>query len=418
MDSTKAETPRVLVCQTGARRRYAVPRMFEEAGMLAAIYTDSSAHSLLGGCAQMLGPKAPASIRRLVRRQITGVPPEKIFSSDCLQTIELKRRLRLIRGDGTALYRQRHERLSRRMIQWGLQDAGIVYTMYHENLEFVHWAKSLGARSVVDVFISPATYRIMADESTAFPFWGEYKSRENIELAMKLWRETAETADLLLCPSEWVADGVREATPEAANKVRVVPYGCSINYHGRSNRPMKGRVLFAGGSPLRKGLHYLGQAATRLKPIIPDLNVRIAGNLPRQVVEHPVCKDLHFLGKLTSDQMKEEYLSADLFVLPSLSEGFAGVVAEAVGAGCPVVVTREAGSPVVHEREGLVVPSRDADALAQAIQCIVQDRNLRDTLASECRRQADFYSEQAWLQRLVRTVEQLQQSFPSPECDQ
>jgi glycosyltransferase involved in cell wall biosynthesis len=261
------------------------------------------------------------------------------------------------------------------------------------------------------VFISPATYRIMADESKAFPFWGEYKSRENIDLAMKLWRETAETADLLLCPSDWVADGVRETTPEAADKVRVVPYGCSIDYHGRTNHPVRGRVLFAGGSPLRKGLHYLAQAATRLKPIIPDLNVRIAGHLPREVVEDPVCRDLCFLGKLTSDQMKDEYLAADLFVLPSLSEGFAGVVAEAVGAGCPVVVTREAGSPVVNEREGLVVPSRDADSLAQAIRRIVEDRTLRDALAAESRRQAGFYSEQAWLQRLVKAVEQLQQGF-------
>jgi glycosyltransferase involved in cell wall biosynthesis len=135
--------------------------------------------------------------------------------------------------------------------------------------------------------------------------------------------------------------------------------------------------LFAGGDALRKGLHYLGEAASLLKKEISELDVRVAGALPDKVTQHTICKDLHFLGKLTSEQMKEEYLSADCFVLPSLSEGFAGVVAEAIGAGCPVVVTKESGSPVVHEREGLVIPSKNPQAIADAITRIVSDRDFR-----------------------------------------
>jgi len=382
--------------------------MLEGAGMLAALYTDSTVYSLLGKCSHLLGTHAPASLQRLARREIKGVPTEKIFSSDCLQIIELKQALFHSKKTGTELYHQRHRWLSKKFRKWGLQSANVIYTMYHENLDFVRWAKNQGARSVVDVFISPSTYRIMSSERTSFPEWGGYKSKESLDLAYRLWTETAELADILICPSEWVAEGVREVTPDASSKIRIVPYGCSIDYRGRTNKPIVARVLFAGGSALRKGLHYLAEAATQLKDSIPELDVRVAGKLPAEVVNHPLCKDLNFLGKLSSEEMKKEFLTADTFVLPSLSEGFAGVVAEAIGAGCPVIVTKQAGSPVEHEREGLVVPAGDASALADAIQRVATDRELRGRLAAECCRQYGFYSEHEWQNRLIRILSELE----------
>lgn len=243
----------------------------------------------------------------------------------------------------------------------------------------------------------------MEEEITSFPDWEGTIDRGAIEFERKLWEETVFMADLLTCPSEWVAEGVCAVTPSAAAKIRVVPYGCSIDYQGRVNKPVKGRVLFAGRDPLRKGLHYLAHAATQLKSSIPELDVRVAG-LSGYLEEIPECKNLNFLGQLSGDQMKEEYLSADVLVLPALSEGFAGVVAEAIGAGCPVIVTREAGSPVVNEREGLVVPSRNVEALSIAIKRMVEDRAFRDQCVTCCLEQVSFYSEKAWQDRLVSAI--------------
>jgi glycosyltransferase involved in cell wall biosynthesis len=384
--------------QLGARRRYAVPRLLERAGMLEMLYTDSSAYSLLGRCARMMGPFANKSIQRLARRTIDGVPRKKIYSTDVVARLG---------KNGTADFRHRHQLFAEKMIRRGVQRADIVYSMYHEALDFMQYAKQAGLRNIVDVYINPVTASLMNHESESFPDWGQYKSDEDLELGRRLWAETAALADVLLCPSEWVAEGVREITPEAAHKIRIVPNGCSIQYSGQVNAPVKGRVLFAGGNALRKGLHYLGRAATLLKESMPHIEIRVAGKLPEKVVNHPVCKDIVFLGKLDADGMKAEYLSGDVFVLPSLSEGFAGVVAEALGAGCPVVVTREAGCPVVHEREGLVVPSRDAKALADAIARVVNDRELRERLASESRKQFSFYSEEEWQKRLVDCIEEV-----------
>ena len=281
----------------------------------------------------------------------------------------------------------------------------MVYSMYHENLDFVRWAKDQGALSVVDVFISPITVQIMEEERISFPDGVNSAEPDTSEFERKLWEETVSMADLLTCPSEWVAEGVRSISSIAASKIRIVPYGCSIDFQGRINTPVKGRILFAGRDPLRKGLHYLAQAATQLKGSIPELDVRVAG-LSGFVEKIPECKNLNFVGQLSGDQMKEEYLSADVLVLAALSEGFAGVVAEAIGAGCPVIVTQEAGSPVIHEREGLIVPSRDVEALVSAIRRMVTDRPFRDQCAAECLRQIPFYSEEIWRKRLVAVLEE------------
>lgn len=395
--------PKVLVCQHGARHRYAVPRMFEEAGMLTALYTDSSAHSFLGKCAGRLGSKAPSVIRRLANRKISGIPVERIFSSDICMLDELGRRY--APSSGMDFSRRQQQRLSHKMMRWGLRGADVVYTMQDEDLDFVRWAKDQGVSNVVDVIISPVTDDVLQMRYEEFPDWAVDEQKWIIEQNKAYWLEASRLADLLLCPSEWVAEGVRTLSPETSDKIRIVPYGCSIDYQGKSNQPVEGRVLFAGGDALRKGLHYLGSAAARLQPATPRLDIRIAGDLPGHVTNHAVCRNLNFLGKLTSEQMKEEFLSADCFVLPSLSEGFAGVVAEAISAGCPVIVTRETGSPIEHEREGLVIPSNDVEALVAAIQKMLSDRNFRDHCSADCLKHAGYYSESSWQKRLTGTIE-------------
>ena len=405
--SDKHKTLQVLVCQHGARRRYAIPNMLEEAEMLAAIYTDSSSASLMGQLSTILGCVSPLSVQRLADRKIDRIPSYKIFSSDKPNLLELYQRLTGGLPKGLELDHQHHQVLSKKMITWGLHDANVIYSMYRESQDFIRWAKSKGAKSVIDVYISPEAGEIMDQESLKFPDWNIGNRLSDGQSKKQLWKEAAELADLLICPSEFVAEGVRSVSPEAAHKIRIVPYGCSINYQYRVNTPKKGRVFFAGGDPLRKGLHYLAEAATVIKEKSNDIDVRVAGELPKHITQHHSCRNLLFLGKLTSEQMKEEYLAADVFVLPSLAEGFAGVVAEAIGAGCPVIVTKEAGSPVVHEREGLLIDARCSKSIVDAILRFYFDREFRENCASECLKQQDFYKEESWRKRLITAIKEV-----------
>ncbi len=377
--------------------------MLEEEGLLAAFYTDSSARSPLGRCMRRLGGLTP-KFGALDRWDVKGVPAQKIRSSDLPGLYEKIIRLARPSIPPIEVFRRRHQLLSGKMKRWGTRDANMVYSMFHENLDFIRYAKSRGALSVVDVYVSPLTERVMAEEIERFPDWGDRADPKAERVLNELWDETAELGDVLLCPSEWVADGVRERTPAAAPKIKVVPYGCTMDFEGRTNQPTPGRVLFAGRDPLRKGLRHLASAATNLKRTHPNIDARVAGFMPEQVARHPLCADLNFLGQLDRASLREEFLSADVFVLPALSEGFAGVVAEAIGAGCPVIVTKEAGSPVVDGREGLIVPVGDPDALTAAIERLTTDRALRERCAAECLKQVPFYSGAAWRQRLTAAL--------------
>ena len=93
-------------------------------------------------------------------------------------------------------------------------------------------------------------------------------------------------------------------------------------------------------------------------------------------------------GQVPRTRIASEYAAADVFVLPSLSEGMATVTLEALASGIPVVTTPNAGSCVRDGIDGFVVPVRDPEALADAIETIVTDRALRSHMAVNARARA------------------------------
>ena len=153
--------PRLIVCQHGARRGYAVPRMLEEAGMLEALYTDSCEYSNLGRLAKVVGPLSSGSINRLAGRRIKGVPKGKIFATDvptykCI----IKKRGKSKIND----YLLSHESMNNQMIRFGTRNADAIYCFEGENLGYIRYAKEQGLKIYLDVCINPLTEKILREE--------------------------------------------------------------------------------------------------------------------------------------------------------------------------------------------------------------------------------------------------------------
>ena len=125
---------------------------------------------------------------------------------------------------------------------------------------------------------------------------------------------------------------------------------------------------------------------------------------------------LNFLGRVPRSEMSEEFLKADVFVLPTLAEGCASVVHEAVMAGCPVITTRASGTLVENGLGGMIVPERDPEALAETIEAIVEDREYRSHFAATCKGLAEELSEERWGQRLVAALSERQPQRIEPHC--
>ena len=210
-----------------------------------------------------------------------------------------------------------------------------------------------------------------------------------------------------ICPSEAVRDDLVRHWGVATERAMVVPYGMNPQWLALEPKPQRGSVLFVGTAELRKGIHYLAMAAEKLSSRGFNYEFRVAGNVTDQVRRQPVSRHLNFLGRVPRDRIHKEFQQADVFVLPSLAEGSAEVTYEASAAGVPVVTTRAAGSGARDAVEGRIVPERDPDALADAIEQIVEDRALRDRMALASRERARDYTWERYGERLVAALQGL-----------
>jgi glycosyltransferase involved in cell wall biosynthesis len=393
------------VVQTGARRGYAVPAILERAGMLDRFYTDACADVGLGRWlasarklpvigprfARLAGRRLPPEIRAKTRTFFRR-PPGWLTGRQGLDDEVFRR----------AMHEQR--RWSRSMARAGFGQATHLYSMLNEAGELIGLAKERGLKVVSEVYVLLDTERLLMEERRAFPGW-----EDDVPDRSRAYREFGdfgliEQTDLFICPSGAVRDDLLHNRGVAEARTVVVPYGMDPRWLELEPAPRPGRILFVGTAELRKGIHYLAQAAEMLAARGRRYEFRVAGHVTPRVAGQAVCRQLNFLGRVPRERIHEEFQAADLVVLPSLAEGSAEVTYEALASGLPVVVTPAAGSVARDGIEGRVVPERDAAALADAIEGIVEDRPRREAMAAAARARARDYTWERYGERLVAAL--------------
>ena len=158
-----------------------------------------------------------------------------------------------------------------------------------------------------------------------------------------------------------------------------------VAYEVRDDGSLQGRVkpvktgpltvLWLGTVNLRKGIPYLVGAARLLQ----RTNIRFIVAGPIEISRHALAgapANISFVGRVTRDQAADYYRQADVFVLPTISDGFAITQVEAMAHGLPVITTPNCGRVVTPAIDGLVVPVGDERALAEAIAKLDADRQL------------------------------------------
>jgi glycosyltransferase involved in cell wall biosynthesis len=155
------------------------------------------------------------------------------------------------------------------------------------------------------------------------------------------------------------------------------------------------RIISVGRLVERKGFEYLIEAVAILATEGHRLKLEIAGAGPSESTLRQQIGDLgaeryvKLLGNKSPTELISLYNEADIFVLPPIvdskgdTEGLGVVYLEAMACGLPVIGTRVGGVPdvVEHEYNGLLVPEKDAQALARAILDLVADDSKRERLA-------------------------------------
>jgi glycosyltransferase involved in cell wall biosynthesis len=188
--------------------------------------------------------------------------------------------------------------------------------------------------------------------------------------------------DFERCDSKAVAAVRRQYGDRLIVSVGRLVYYKGFEYLIRAMAQVRGTLLIIGDGPLRKQLGALAS-------------------------EVGVVDRVHFIGKVDHDQLRSCYHAADAFVLASVvrSEAFGIVQIEAMAAGLPVVNTKlDSGVPFVslHQQTGLTVPPADANALAAAINRLLDDRDLLRSFGAAARLRAQQeFSLERMLSRMI-----------------
>lgn len=194
-------------------------------------------------------------------------------------------------------------------------------------------------------------------------------------------------ADCITVPSTFVVNSfTAEGVPAA--KLRHLPYGVNLTRFHPAGTPDPGRfdVLFVGGMSLRKGVQYLVQAYQRIQH--PRLSLTFAGLPDPELIAMLRDRGLwpeqaRVIGHVPQPQLKELLSRSHVLVLPSIEEGLALVLAQAMACGCPVVATENTGAADLLEdgTGGFILPIRDVDRLAQRLQLLADQPALRADLS-------------------------------------
>jgi hypothetical protein len=367
-----------IISQIGARQHYGVPRGFVQSGNLRLMYTDAwcrFGHPLL--------LKGTARMRAFAGRYHPGLPPEKVRAFTTRAIID--RNIHPPRTDSIQEGYKNWLRVGRwysaavgkDLAGQNLDPARDVFFGFNTAcLETFAVLNDRGVTTICDQ-IDPGEVeeQIVADEDAKWPGWQKRPGRIPGVYWERMRAEWA-AASMILVNSEWSKQAlIRQGV--SAGKMFIVP----VAYEPENRQPVVRdrndgvfNVLWIGSVNLRKGIQYLIEAA-RLLQSNRRIRITVAGPvLISNMAVNSAPPNMEFIGRVTRDQTERMYRGADVFVIPTVSDGFAITQVEAMAQGLPVITTPNCGDVVTHGIDGLIVPACDPGALADAIGSLEADR--------------------------------------------
>jgi len=206
-------------------------------------------------------------------------------------------------------------------------------------------------------------------------------------------------ADAVTVVSRDLEAAVRALPGCRPQRLHRIPNGMDLGFwSGAPRREALQPVLLAAGRLEQvKGFDVLLQASARLRPRYPDLRLEIAGSGSQEAPLRALAGRLGladavtFLGRLDAPRLRERLSVCQAFALPSRSEGLPLGLLEAMAAGAPIAASAVGGVAEAASGAALLVPGGDAGALAEALDRLLREPELRRALSRQARERAQLY---------------------------
>ena len=253
------------------------------------------------------------------------------------------------------------------------------------SLNSIRAARSLGKTTIIERGSSHILFqkRLLSEE------FARFNLKFTIDQAVidKEMQEYEEV-DFISIPSQFVKRSFIEmGVPES--KLVVNPYGSPNLFkpvlQQEKARPF--RILYMGSISVRKGIKYLLDALTTLDFPYEAWFLGSCDAATRQLIEAYDNPNVKLWGHIEQSQLPGYISACDVFVMPSIEDGFGMVIPQAISCGIPVVTTHNTGGADILDigKTGFVVPVRDSDAISEKITRLFRNPELLAEMKMHCR---------------------------------
>jgi glycosyltransferase involved in cell wall biosynthesis len=402
-----------ICCQLGARDHYCVPRGLHRMGLLEALITEAwiSPRSPLAWLPGTLGER----LRQRYDESLADA--EVVHFSAAIAAFEARARLvgsrniwnRMIARNNwfqtQAVHTLKHKSKNK--------SGQVVFAYSYAAREILLAARELGCITILgQIDPGPAEHRIVAEI---------YRRRGNEmfswqripESYWEFWRQECDLCHGIVANSSWTRTAlINEGLP--AEKIYVVPLGYDppeqayrfARTYPKSfcaARPL--RVLFLGSLIPRKGIHEMLEATALLRSA--PVEFRFVGASGVECIRWEEYANVRRMGPIARERVHDCYREADVFVLPTHSDGFGLTQLEAMSWGLPLIASKNCGEVVSHGVNGILIPTVTAENIAEAVSWCLSNPTALDQM-SNCALQTshEFRVDQV-VKKLVRCVDSL-----------
>ncbi|MEQ8972143.1 MAG: glycosyltransferase family 4 protein [Coleofasciculus sp. C1-SOL-03] len=366
------QSPLWICAQLGAREHYAIPRVLHQSNQLAHLITD--AWVLPQSPLNQLPKSLLANLRERFHPDLTQAYVRAFTGS--LIRFEIAQRIQKTTGWKRIIARnhwfQQQTVQSLNTLTPQLHSPPTLFAYSYAALDLFRYAKSRGWRTILgQIDPGPIEEKLVLEEYSRHPHYQSIWQPAPPHY-WDSWREECSLADRIVVNSPWSSQALQqEGIP--ANKIDVVPlaYEPLEQAHDfvrtyppafSAERPL--RVLFLGQVILRKGIAALLEAAKLLRD--QPIEFWLVGS-PGITRPQPESGQVQWIDAVPRSAVAKYYQQADIFLFPTLSDGFGLTQLEAQAWKLPIIASRFCGAVVKDEISGLLLQEVTGEAIANAL---------------------------------------------------
>lgn len=355
------------VCQLGAREHYAIPRALLGDGRPVHLVTDfwaGRSRWAIGRLAERVHPEC--------RDDVVTDFGLSLLTFEAVSRLRRLRSWGLIEARNAWFDREAARRLER------LAPGGTLFAYSYAASRTLAAARRLGMRTILgQIDPGPVEVRLVQDRRRKAGLPPEPEPSADY---WENWRSECRLADAIVVNSSWSKSAL-EAEGIPADRIRIVPLafegrpverGSGPPAADRFSRDRPLQILFLGQIVVRKGLLEIAEAIGRLadQPIVWTF---VGGGDSALLDRLRGLPQTRVFGSVRRQEAGRHYREADIFLLPTHSDGFALTQLEAAAHGLPIIASKHCGDVVRHGENGLLLDAVTSEAIVDAVLSIVRE---------------------------------------------